>query len=165
MHFQPATRDLLIGAVMVLWGGAALLRSYLRLRNKARAEATAEIKKQYGEQATIKTLSTKSRLLGLRVGIDSPLFGTFRLGSSGAEEAQRTLESLHGRIALVKFDPADPQSVQEAIRQYDREVDAKLGQHPQNKIVAEASKKLKSNFRQTVAEQVQKFARSAAGQK
>jgi len=165
MHFQPAMRDLLIGAIVVVWGGVALLRGYLRLRSQARAELSAAIKKQYGEGAKVKIVSSRPRLLGLRLEVDNPLLGTFDVGSGEAQTAQRTLESLRGRIALVKFNPADPQSVQEAIRQYDREVDAKLGPYPQDGMIAETSKKLKRDFRQTVAQQVEKLRRSAAQQK
>jgi hypothetical protein len=162
-HFQPPMRDLLIGTIVVLWGGATLLRSYLRARNRVKADITAELKKQYGEQATVKSFAFRPRLLGIR--FDSPLFGTFRVGSAEAEAAQHTLESARGTIALVKFNPADPRSVQEAIEQYDRDVDAKLGHYPQNKIVAETRKKLKRDFRHTVEEQVKKFAHSAAEHK
>jgi len=156
-------RDLLIGTIVVLWGGATLLRSYLRSRNRAKADITAEFKKQYGEQAKIKSSAFRPRLLGMR--FDSALLGSFRVGSSEAEVAQHTLESARGRISLVKFNPADPRSVQEAIEQYDRDVDAKLGHYQQNKMLAETCKKLKQDFRRTVEEQVKKFARSAAEHK
>jgi hypothetical protein len=157
VHFQPSVRTLLIGAIVILWAAVALLRSYLQLRNKARAEVTADLKKQYGARA--KVFVSRPWLLGLRVRIKSPLFGTVGVGSS--EETQRALEALRGRIA-VKFNPADPSSVQEAIRQYDREVDAKLGPYPQDTMAAETSERLKRHFRQTVDEQVEKFTRAAA---
>jgi hypothetical protein len=165
VHFQPATRDLLIGAIVVLWVGAGLLRSYLQISNKARAAVTEQIRNQHGEPTTVKVSSGRPRLFGLRLRVDNPLLGTFDVGSGEAKQAQRKLQSIQGRIAPVKFNPADPQSVQEAIRQFDRDVDAKLGPYPEDKTIAETSKRLKRDFRQTVEEQVGKFARSAARQK
>jgi hypothetical protein len=157
-------RDYILGVIVVLWGGAMLLRAYLQTRKNARAKITAEIKRQFGEQPATKVVASKLRLSAPRLVIDSPLFGSFGVGQSGAEEAQRALQSLNG-VVVAKFDPADPHGVQEAIRQYDREIDARLVPYPQNKVVAETARKLKSDFRELVQKRVQRVAHSATERK
>lgn len=86
---------------------------------------------------------------------------TFGISDQGeAEEARRGLQALNGRIMLPKFNPADPQSVQAAIRQMELDIDAKIGPYSKNKIVSEAARKLKSDFREVILKQLKSAARS-----
>lgn len=66
------------------------------------------------------------------------------------EEAQRGVEALNGTVATLKFDPADPASVQQAIRQMEAAVDGKVASYRNNPLVAKVAQAAKERFRERI---------------
>ena len=66
------------------------------------------------------------------------------------KEAQQALKSLDGPIAALKFNPNDPQSVQNAIRQMEAAVDSKVSLYRNNTMVSELVQELKNKYRQNI---------------
>jgi hypothetical protein len=75
------------------------------------------------------------------------------------EEAQRALQALDGTIATLRFKPNDPESVQEAIRQMEASVDAKVAPYRGNALVETVTEKSKDAYRAKILEM------AAGGQK
>jgi hypothetical protein len=50
-------------------------------------------------------------------------------------EAQTAMSALNGEVAKLKFDPADPASVESAVRTMERIIDQKAGRYSFNPIV------------------------------
>ena len=66
------------------------------------------------------------------------------------EEAQRALRSLDGAITTLKFDPKNPASVQEAIRQMETAVDRKVSPYGRNVLVSKIAQAAKDHFRSEI---------------
>ena len=66
------------------------------------------------------------------------------------DDAQRALESLNGRITTLQFNPDDPESVRNAIRQMESAVDAKVRSYAHNPLVAKVVEATKKNLRQRI---------------
>ncbi len=76
------------------------------------------------------------------------------------EEAQKATEALGGELGTIKFNAADPQDVQRAIKEAERIVDARLARYRNNPFVQQLAEGTKEAFRQTI----QGAARKATGQ-
>jgi hypothetical protein len=63
------------------------------------------------------------------------------------EEAQRGCQSLNGTIATIKINPADPNSVREAIRKMEAAVDSKVTSYRNNILVSKMAKAMKETYR------------------
>lgn len=59
------------------------------------------------------------------------------------EDAQRAFESLDGTIATLRFNADDPESVEEAIRQMEAAVDARVAPYRGNALVSTVAQKLR----------------------
>jgi hypothetical protein len=68
------------------------------------------------------------------------------------EDAQRAFRFLDGTIATLKFDPSDPQSVQNAIRQMEAAIDSKTAAYRGNALVAKVAKAMKDQYREKIVE-------------
>jgi hypothetical protein len=68
------------------------------------------------------------------------------------EDAQRAFQSLDGTIATLRFNPDDPESVQEAIRQMEAAVDAKVAPYHGNALVSTVAQKSKAAYRAKILE-------------
>jgi hypothetical protein len=68
------------------------------------------------------------------------------------EEAQRAAKEIHGEIGRLRFNPADPQSVEQAIAEGKAKVDAKLGRYSSNPIAKSMADALKKMIEETVRE-------------
>ncbi|MGB3549627.1 MAG: hypothetical protein WA993_02980 [Candidatus Binatus sp.] len=66
------------------------------------------------------------------------------------EEAQRAFRSLDGTITTLKFNPADPKSVEEAIRQMEAAVDSKTALYRGNLLVSKVAQGLKDKYREKI---------------
>jgi hypothetical protein len=66
------------------------------------------------------------------------------------EEASKAMASLHGTITTLKFNPADPESVNGAIREMEAAVDQKIAPYASNSIVAELAAASKTSFRNQI---------------
>jgi len=75
------------------------------------------------------------------------------------DQAQRACQSLNGTITTLKFDPADPNSVQEAIRKMEVAVDSKVASYRGNALVSQMAKEMKEAYRAEILK------RSKAAQK
>jgi len=75
------------------------------------------------------------------------------------KEAQRAMESLNGTITTLRFNPDDPNSVQEAIRQMEAAVDAKVAPYGHNPLVSKLAQMAKENFRKGILERAQRSKR------
>jgi hypothetical protein len=144
-----------VGIAVVL--GGTMLQIYRQVRSGGDyTRITKLIEKRGGANAVTSKRQFSLRRLGIRV----PGFGTFGVDQGEVEEAQRVLQSLHEGIQL-KLDPRDPQSAQQAIRQLDLDVDAKIAPYRHNRMVVEIAKKLKIAYRQVVQQQMEKLVLSA----
>jgi hypothetical protein len=72
------------------------------------------------------------------------------------KEAQRALESLNGTITTLRFSPDDPDSVQQAIRQMEAAVDAKVRPYGQNPLVSTLAQAAKESFRKGILERAKR---------
>ena len=70
------------------------------------------------------------------------------------DEAGKAAAALDGDIVSLNFDPADARSVQNAISEMERAVDAKISRYRTNPLVADMVKKTKVYFRQAIQEKV-----------
>jgi hypothetical protein len=75
------------------------------------------------------------------------------------EDAQRAFQSLNGTVATLEWNPADPTSVQEAIRTMEAAVDRNTAPYRGNDLVVRVADGLKETYRRRILEQ-----RSAAGE-
>lgn len=62
-------------------------------------------------------------------------------------DAQKALEGLDGDLGQVRFDPADPASIEAAIAEAERIIDERIGSYAANPIVSQISEGLKQNYR------------------
>lgn len=66
------------------------------------------------------------------------------------EESGKAADALDGTITTLNFDPSDPNSVSEAIRDMERAVDAKVSRYRNNPLVADIVKQTKTQFRDAI---------------
>lgn len=71
------------------------------------------------------------------------------------QKAQEALNQVEGDLGTVRFDPNDPESIEEAIRQIDALIDERLGEHLDNPIIAPLAESMKEKYREAVLEQAQ----------
>lgn len=71
------------------------------------------------------------------------------------KDAQRAFESLDGTITTLKFDPDDPTSVEDAIRQMEAAVDSKTVPYRGNVLVSNVAEALKEKYREMILESAQ----------
>lgn len=81
--------------------------------------------------------------------------------SRSLREAQQALENLHGDLTTVRFDPEDPASIEAAVREMERVIEERVGQHADNPIVAPLVAGAKKQFRQAILD---KAAAARAGE-
>jgi hypothetical protein len=67
-------------------------------------------------------------------------------------DAQRALQPLNGTIATLKFNPSDPKSVEDAIRQMEAAVDSKTAPYHGNDLVTKVAQGLKDTYRKRILE-------------
>lgn len=68
------------------------------------------------------------------------------------DDAQRAFKSLDGTIATLEFDPDDPASVQNAIRQMEAAIDGKTSRYRNNPLVIQVANGLKDAYRKAIRE-------------
>ena len=147
--------------IAVWLGGTMLVQLYRQVRSGGDYTRTTKlIEKKRGANA----LTSKRQFSVRRLGIRVAGLGTFGVSQSEVEEAQRVLESLNEAIQR-KLDLRDPQSVQQAIRQLDLDIDAKIAPYRHNSMVVEFAKKLKIEYRQVIQKHVEKLAASTVTRK
>ena len=66
------------------------------------------------------------------------------------EDAQRAFQSLDGTIATLRFNPNDPQSVQNTIREMETAIDSKTAAYRGNALVAKVAKAMKNKYREKI---------------
>lgn len=158
----------IIAGIVALWGGTMLLQFYRRVRSEGDDTITWIARliaaKRAGANASPGALPTKRQFSVARVGIRVPGFGTFGLDQSEAEEAARVVRSLTEATKL-KLNLQDPQGVQQAIRQLELDIDARIAPYRHNKMVVEFATKLKTEYRQVIQKQMEKLALSTSKRK
>lgn len=70
--------------------------------------------------------------------------------SRDLEDAQKTLAEMDGELGSVSFDPHDPASIEAAIQDVERLIDARLGSHASNPIVGPLAEGMKEQYRQGI---------------
>ncbi len=68
------------------------------------------------------------------------------------DEAQRAIASLDGTIATLAFDPNNPASVEEAVRQMEDAVDKRVSSYGHNALIARVTQGAKEQFRRQILE-------------
>lgn len=66
------------------------------------------------------------------------------------QEAQRAAKAIDGEIAQLRFNPADPKSVEQAIAEGKAKVDEKLGRYSSNPIAKQMAEALKHKIEERV---------------
>jgi hypothetical protein len=144
-------------AIAVWLGGSMLVQIYRGVRSGGDyTRITKLIENKDGANARASAFTTKRQFSVRRWGIRVPGLGTFGVDLSEVEEAQRVLQSLN-KFPL-KLDPRDPQSVQQAIRQLELDIDARIAPYRHNKMIVEFATKLKTEYRQVIQNQMEKLA-------
>jgi hypothetical protein len=144
----------ILAGIAVLWGATTLVRIVRSGGDYTRITKLIETKG--GAHA----LTSKRQFSVRRLGISFPGFGTFGVSLSEVEEAQRVLPSLNEAIQL-KLDPRDPQSGEQAIRQLDLDIDARIAPYRHNKMVVAIAKKMKIEYRHVIQKQMERLALSS----
>jgi hypothetical protein len=67
-------------------------------------------------------------------------------------EFQRAVSFLDGTICQVQFNPEDKASVQEAVSQMERAVDAKVSKWRNNKMIMDIAEAMKLRYREEIME-------------
>jgi acyl carrier protein phosphodiesterase len=70
--------------------------------------------------------------------------------SQSLKGAQEALGNLDGDLATVRFDPEEPASIEAAILEMERVIDARVSGHADNSFVAPLVEAAKENFRQAI---------------
>jgi hypothetical protein len=68
------------------------------------------------------------------------------------DEASRACKSLDGTLTTLNFNPAGPDSVNDAIRQMELAVDSKTAPYRSNTLVSQMARELKEMYRQKILE-------------
>ena len=71
------------------------------------------------------------------------------------KEPQRAAQEIHGEIAQLRFNPADPESIDQAIAEANAKVDEKLGRYSSNPIAQKMAEALKQQIETAVREKAQ----------
>ena len=71
------------------------------------------------------------------------------------KDAQKALEALHGEIARLSCNPYDPKDIEQAIRQMEQKVDAKVSRYRNNPLVRETVKAMKESYREQILQAVE----------
>ncbi len=72
--------------------------------------------------------------------------------SRSLKEAQEALGNLDGDLATASFDPEEPASIESAIHEMERVIDARVSGHADNPFIAPLVEAAKKNFRQAILE-------------
>lgn len=67
-------------------------------------------------------------------------------------EAQEAMGEIDGELGSVSFDPEDPSSIEAAIAEVGRMIDAKLGRYADNAIIGPMISGLKEQYRDGILE-------------
>ena len=68
------------------------------------------------------------------------------------DEAGKAAAALDGDIVPLNFDPSDARSVQSAISEMERAIDAKVSRYGHNPLVADIVKQAKAHFQTAIRE-------------
>jgi len=68
------------------------------------------------------------------------------------EKLSQALQSLDGQLANVRFDPSDPASIESAIKEIEKAIDAKAAPYSDNPMVASVVEQLKETYRRGILE-------------
>ncbi|HEV2503709.1 MAG TPA: hypothetical protein VGV39_11575 [Mesorhizobium sp.] len=68
------------------------------------------------------------------------------------EDAQKAFGELDGELGRVSFTPDDPASIENAIRQVEDMLDARVGQYASNPFVAPLIEGAKERYREAILE-------------
>lgn len=77
------------------------------------------------------------------------------------DEAGKAAKLLDGDLMTVNFDPSDPASVKEAIRQMERTVDQKVARYRGNSIVDDMVRKTKAAMRDGIEKRAREARRAS----
>jgi hypothetical protein len=72
--------------------------------------------------------------------------------TNNLEDAKKALEGLDGELGTVRFNPADPGSIEAAIQEVERLVDERLGAYAANPIVGPLAESMKEKYREAIIE-------------
>lgn len=75
-------------------------------------------------------------------------------------EVEKAAAALDGTIAIIKFDPSDVDSVQNAIYEMERAVDQKVSRYRNNPLVADIVKATKASYRDAIRANVRRAAQA-----
>jgi len=67
-------------------------------------------------------------------------------------DAQKVLHSLDGELCTVRFDPADPESIEIAIQEVWSIIDERVGPHTSNPIIGPLAEEMKEKYREEILE-------------
>lgn len=70
--------------------------------------------------------------------------------SRDLEDAQKALAEMDGELGTVSFNPHDPASIEAAIQDVERLIDARLGSYASNPIVGPLAEGMKEQYRQGI---------------
>ncbi len=65
-------------------------------------------------------------------------------------EAQRAFAALDGELTTVRFDPADPASIETAVQRVEDVIDERVGRYATNPFVAPLIEQAKEQYRQAI---------------
>lgn len=73
------------------------------------------------------------------------------------KEAERAFSALHGKITALQFDPDDPASVQQAMREMEAAVDQRVRPYSRNPLVSQLIPKMKASLRAQISNQARQL--------
>jgi hypothetical protein len=68
------------------------------------------------------------------------------------DEAQKGLSQLDDEVGSVRFDPHDPESIEDAVQKVESMIDEKLGTDIENPIIASLAQQMKDKYRDGIIE-------------
>lgn len=71
------------------------------------------------------------------------------------KDVQRAFENLDGQLGEVRYNPADPASIERAIMDMEAMIDSRMEAYASNFIVAPLIESTKERFRRAILEQAQ----------
>lgn len=80
------------------------------------------------------------------------------------DEAGKAIAALDGDLVSLNFDPADAQSVQRAINEMERAVDARVSRYRTNPLVADIVKQTKARFKEAIQQKARQANRNRLNQ-
>lgn len=66
------------------------------------------------------------------------------------KEAQQALAEIDGKLGEVRFDPADAESIENAIVAMEQMIDARLGAYESNSVIGPLAEQMKVSYRQAI---------------